>query len=151
MTAPQGAMKREYPAAPILAVGVVVLDRDRILLIRRNKEPSMGLWTFPGGAVELGEGVRDAARREVCEETGLEVEIGEVATVVDAVHRDGHGEILYHYVILDFFARPIRGELQAGSDVSEVRWVGREEVESLPMTDQAQAMARELLDRSQLG
>lgn len=147
----ESGIKRDYPAAPILAVGVVARNRDRILLIRRNKEPSRGLWTFPGGAVELGEGVREAAQREVREETGLEVEIGEVAAVIDSVHRDDQGAIHYHYVIVDFYGRPTGGELQAGDDVSEVRWVGLEEAEALPMPDAARAMVRELLGEADGG
>lgn len=145
MAVPAAGIKREYPAAPILAVGVVVRKENQVLLIRRNREPSKGLWTFPGGAVELGEGVREAAQREVCEETGLEVEIGEVAAVIDSIHHDEQGAVRYHYVIVDFYGRPMGGQLQAGDDVSEVRWVSREEAEALPMPQVAQTMVRELL------
>jgi 8-oxo-dGTP diphosphatase len=144
-------MKREYPGAPILAVGVIVLAGDRVVLIRRDKEPSRGLWTFPGGAVELGETVREAARREAREETGLEVEVGEVAAVVDHVLRDESGAVRYHYVILDFFARPLGGTLRPSSDVSDVRWASLADVETLPMTDKAQEIARQLLSRPACG
>ena len=78
-------MKREYPQGPIAAVGVIIRDGDRIVLIRRNRAPSQGLWTFPGGAVELGETLQDAARREALEETGLQVHVEDVAAVLENV------------------------------------------------------------------
>ena len=140
-------MKRAYPSSPIVAVGVIIRQDDRIVLIRRDKEPAKGLWTFPGGAVELGETVLQAARREALEETGLEIEVGEVAIVLDSVFRDDLGAVHYHYVIIDFHARPAGGELQPGSDVSDVCWASLEDVESLPMTDKAQEICRDLLAR----
>jgi ADP-ribose pyrophosphatase YjhB (NUDIX family) len=138
-------MKREYPGAPIVAVGVIIRQDDRIILIRRAKEPSQGLWTFPGGAIELGETLQAAARREALEETGLAIEVGAVATVLDNVVRDGLGRVQYHYVIVDFFARPVGGWLRPGSDVDDARWFGLSELESLDMTEKAGLLARELL------
>lgn len=143
-------MKREYPEAPILAVGVIIRKDDpmagsQIALVRRDKEPSKGLWTFPGGAVELGETVRDAARREALEETGLHVEVGEVAAVVDNVIRDGQGRVHYHYTIIDFFAQPIGGSLQPGTDVSDTRWANLTDLDALDMTEKAGQLARQLL------
>ncbi len=139
------SVKREYPLAPIVAVGVVVRKDDAILLIRRGKEPSLGLWTFPGGAIELGETLHEAARREAREETGLEVRPGEVATVIDNVVRDGAGRVQYHYVIVDFVAEVSGGELRAGTDVSDARWFRLAELENLEMTEKAGQLARQLL------
>lgn len=138
-------MKREYPEAPIVAVGVIIHKDNRIVLVRRDKEPSRGLWTFPGGAVELGETVRDAARREALEETGLQIEVLEVAAVLDAVVRDDEGHVRYHYVIVDFFACPIGGSLRPGTDVSDSCWASLAEVDTLPMTEKAGHLARQLL------
>jgi 8-oxo-dGTP diphosphatase len=138
-------MKREYPTAPIVAVGVIIREGDRILLIRRDKEPSRGRWTFPGGAVELGEALQDAARREAWEETGLQVEVGEVATVIDNVVRDEAGLTLYHYVIIDYLAHPIGGTLQPGSDVSDAGWFNLTDLNNLDMTEKAAELARQLL------
>lgn len=140
-------MKREYPQSPIVAVGAVILDGDRIVLVQRGREPSQGLWTFPGGAVELGESIQDAVRREALEETGLMVEVGAVATAIDHIVRDEGGEVLYHYVIVDYLARPIGGALRAGSDVRDARWATLADVEALQMTAKAQAYARQLLSR----
>ena len=143
-------MKREYPQSPIVAVGAVILDGVRIVLVQRGREPSQGLWTFPGGAVELGESIQDAVRREALEETGLVVEVGEVATAIDHIVRDEGGEVLYHYVIVDYLARPIGGALRGGSDVRDARWATLADVEALEMTAKAQEYARQLLSgRSQ--
>jgi 8-oxo-dGTP diphosphatase len=138
-------MRREYPAAPVVAVGAIICHQDRIVLIRRDKEPSRGLWTFPGGAVELGESLEEAVRREVLEETGIQVEVGEVAAVIDHVLRDEGGRIRYHYVIIDYYARPLGGMLQPGSDVNDARWVCLEDLDSLEMTGKAEELARGLL------
>lgn len=137
-------MKREYPAAPIVAVGVVIREGGRLLLVRRAQEPAKGLWTFPGGAVELGEELDAAARREALEETGLEIEIEDVAIVFDRIDRRGD-QIRYHYVIIDYFARPVGGVLHADSDVSAVRWVSYSDLEGLPMTELARELALDLL------
>ena len=138
-------MKREYPAAPVIAVGAIILYQDRIVFVRRAKEPAKGRWTFPGGGVELGEALEDAVRREVLEETGLQVDVGEVATVLDRVVRDEAGAVRYHYIIVDYYARPVGGALRPGSDVSDARWVGLEELDGLEVTEKAGEMAREML------
>ncbi len=143
-------MKREYPLAPVVAVGVIIQDGDRIVLVRRDKEPSKGLWTFPGGAVELGESLHDAAVREAREETGLRVEVGEVATVIDHLVDDGSGRIHYHYVIIDYLARPVGGRLRPGTDAGEARWASLADLDNLEMTEKAGELARVLLrDASQ--
>ena len=138
-------MKREYPEAPVVAVGVIIRQDDQIVLIRRAKEPSAGRWTFPGGAIELGESLQEAARREAWEETGLLVQVGEVATVVDNVVRDAGGRVRYHYVIVDYFAQPVEGSLQPGTDVSDARWVRLTDLDSLDMTEKAGQLTRQLL------
>jgi 8-oxo-dGTP diphosphatase len=138
-------VKREYPHQPIVAAGVVIIKDGRIVLIQRDKEPSLGLWTFPGGAVELGEGVRDAARREAREETGLSVEIGDVISVVDNVVHDDTGRVRYHYVIVDFLAQPIGGSLTPGTDVSGACWASLADLDTLDITEKAEQLARHLL------
>lgn len=138
-------MKREYPEAPIVSVGAVILEGSRLVLVRRGKDPWRGLWTFPGGAVELGEPIRESVQREALEETGLVVEVGEVLTVIDNVVRDEQGRPRYHYVIVDFLARPVGGTLRAGSDVDDACWASLADLDRLEITEKAGQIARRLL------
>lgn len=113
---------REYPARPIVGIGIVVIKDDVVLLVRRGKPPNVGAWTLPGGAQEVGETIEEAARRELLEETGLQVgELHFVATV-DNIRRDESGKIRFHYTIIDFAARWQSGEPVAASDVTEAVW-----------------------------
>jgi 8-oxo-dGTP diphosphatase len=121
---------REYPARPLVGVGVVVWHGERLLLIRRGKPPRVGQWSLPGGAQKLGETVAEAARREVLEETGLKVEVGEVLAVVDLIERDGD-RVRYHYTLVDFGAEAGRADLRPGGDAAAARWFSLGEVERL--------------------
>ncbi len=144
-------MKREYPEIPIVGVGAIVRDAGRVLLVRRNKEPARGLWTFPGGAVELGEPVELAVRREVLEETGLEIEVEQVFVVVDRIDRDAAGRVRYHYIIVDYLARPLGGSLLAGDDADGAMWASLADLDRLEMTEPARDIARTLLSAQQTG
>jgi 8-oxo-dGTP diphosphatase len=124
-------MKRAYPEHPIIGVGAVILQNDRALLVRRATEPLRGEWSVPGGALELGEKLRDGTAREALEETGLTVEVGEVLDVFDSIFPDAEGHIQYHYVLIDFLCHPLSGEAAAGSDVSEVKWVTETDLDHL--------------------
>jgi len=114
---------------PIPAVAAVIVQDDRLLLIKRGVEPSKGKWSIPGGSIEWGETLEDALKREVREETGLEIEVGAVAGVFDLITG------AYHYVIIDYFARPIGGELRPGDDASDARWIALDELDSYELTD----------------
>ena len=123
---------REYPERPIPGVGVVVLrevgGRTEVLLIRRRSEPMAGGWSLPGGAIELGETVREACVREALEETGMRVEpLAEIETV-DIIQRDGAGRVQYHYLVVDVLCRVVSGELVSGSDASEAAWADVQQV-----------------------
>lgn len=119
-------MEREFPAAPLIGVGAVVVDEERVLLVRRGHEPLKGHWSLPGGLLELGEPLEAGVVREVREETGLEVEAVELIELLDRIHRDG-ARVRYHYVIADYLCRVTGGALKAASDADEVRWVERAE------------------------
>jgi 8-oxo-dGTP diphosphatase len=113
---------REYPARPIVGIGIVVLKPGVVLLVRRGKPPNMGAWSLPGGAQEVGETAETAARRELMEETGVTVGPLTLAANVDTIRRDAAGRVQYHYTIIDFAAAWLDGEPAAGTDVSEAIW-----------------------------
>ena len=125
---------REFPDAPRVGVGAVVLDGERVLLARRGRAPSMGKWSIPGGLVDLGERLEDALVREIEEESGLRVRLLWLCGVIDRVVRE-QDAVRYHYVIIDYAAEPIGGRLQAGSDAAEVRWVGIDELGQYDTTE----------------
>lgn len=126
-------MKREYPESPLVGVGAVIVADGRALLIRRGRAPLSGAWSLPGGVLECGETLRDAAIREAREETGLVVEVREMLGVYERVIRSEDGRVRYHYVLIDFLCRPVGGELQAGSDAAEASWFRREELPGLKL------------------
>ncbi len=127
-------VKRLYPDQPVVGVGAVIVQDQKIVLIKRGNEPSRGKWTIPGGLVELGESVEEAVIRETKEETNLEVENPELIDVVDNVDLDQQGRVKYHYVIIDYLARIKGGDIAAASDAEELRWVPFDEVESYNLT-----------------
>jgi 8-oxo-dGTP diphosphatase len=137
-------LRREYPSQPVVGVGVVIVDCGRLVLVRRGAEPALGKWSFPGGAVELGEAVRDAAVREAREECGLDVELvdGVPMDVYDILKVDEGGRLRYHYVLLQFLARPREGVLKPTSDVTDARWVSLEEVEKYDLTESVRLFFR---------
>ncbi len=126
-------MTREYPDRPIVGVGAVIVRDAHALIVRRATEPLKGQWSIPGGALELGEKLRDGLAREVREETGLIVEVGPMLDVFDSIFLDSDGRTQYHYVLVDFLCRPAGGLLHASSDASEARWVTSAELDALGM------------------
>jgi ADP-ribose pyrophosphatase YjhB (NUDIX family) len=123
----------DTPDTPTPGVGAVVRRGEEILLVRRGRGALAGLWAVPGGRPRYGEPLREAARREVREETGLEVEVGEVVWVGDAI---GPGDPPdWHFTLIDFEATPTGGVLRAGDDAAEVRWVRLDDARELPLTE----------------
>lgn len=126
---------RRYPKRPMVGVGALIFRRDRILMAQRGKEPLKGWWSLPGGALELGESLADGVRREVREETGLEVRPLGVLEIFERIMRDAGGATEYHYVLIDYICRVTGGELCAGDDVCAVEWMRRGDLESLQITE----------------
>jgi 8-oxo-dGTP diphosphatase len=120
--------RRRYPENPLVGVGAVIIGGDSVILIRRGKEPGYGRWSIPGGAVKLGETLKQALAREVQEETGLEVVVGPIVEVLDRIVKDTEGRIAYHYVLVDYLCSPCGGQLAPASDALEARWVTKEEL-----------------------
>ena len=114
---------RPYPDRPVVGVGAVVLDGDRVLLVKRGHAPLKGHWSLPGGGVEIGETLEQGVAREVLEETGLTIEVGPIVEVLDRISRDADGRIEHHFVLIDFVARQNGGVLRSASDADEAAWV----------------------------
>jgi ADP-ribose pyrophosphatase YjhB (NUDIX family) len=126
---------RRYPDRPVLGVGALIIDRNRILLVERGREPLKGYWSLPGGVLETGETLEQGIRREVLEETGLVVEPLEVVEIFERIMRDGDGRPEYHYVLIDYLCRSAGGSLAAADDVSRAEWVGKRSVSGYHLTE----------------
>ena len=138
----QMADSREYPTRPICSVGVIVRNGDAILLIERGNPPRRGGWSIPGGVVELGETLRETARREVREECGIEIEVGDVVDALDIIVRDDAHRVQYHYALVDFAATYVSGDLRASTDALDARWVPLGELSKFPLPDPTRAVIR---------
>ena len=130
-------MRREYPDNPLAGVGAVIIEEDRVLLVRRATPPLLGEWSLPGGVLECGETLREAVAREAREETGLLIEPGEMLGVYERVIRDDARRVRYHYVLIDFLCSVVGGDIKAGSDAADVRWFTRDELPALNLASDA--------------
>jgi ADP-ribose pyrophosphatase len=131
---PLSHQKDDYPRNPRVAVGAVVFKDERVLLVRRGQPPSEDLWAIPGGRVEIGETLQEAAEREIYEETGITIRAREPVFTFDAIDRDSTGAIRFHYVIVDLTADYVTGHPKAGDDAAEARWVTAQEVDALKVS-----------------
>lgn len=132
-------MQREFPEVPLVGVGAIIIggpiEDSRVLLVKRAHPPLQAQWSIPGGVLEVGELVREAAIREAREETGLIVEPEALLGVYDRILRNAEQRVQYHYVLIDFLCRRVGGELKAASDAAEVRWFTREELPPLNLAE----------------
>ncbi|MDM8527508.1 NUDIX hydrolase [Anaerolineales bacterium HSG24] len=140
---------RIYPKTPRIAVGGVVIQAQKVLLVLRANPPAKGEWAIPGGSVNLGETLQTAVERELLEETGLVVKAGEVAYLFDSIHYDDRGQIAYHYVIIDLFAEPATSSLTvtAGDDALDVGWFTLSELHqsALPVSETTKTLLQKLM------
>jgi 8-oxo-dGTP diphosphatase len=127
-------VSRRYPARPLLGVGALIFDRQRVLLVERGRPPLAGEWSLPGGLVETGERLEDAIVREVWEETGLRVEAASIATVFERVMLDDAEDCEYHYVLIDFYCTLLGGDLRPGDDSRHVAWFEMDSLAKLSLT-----------------
>jgi 8-oxo-dGTP diphosphatase len=135
-------MPKEYPSAPIVGVGGVIVQDGKAVIVRRGQEPRKGEWSLPGGLVELGETLVDATRREMKEETGLDVEVGPLVEMFDRIHHDDLGRVRYHFVIADYLCVPVGGTLAAGSDAEDVQWISVDQIDAYGLSLHAAAVLR---------
>ena len=123
----------EYPERPIAGVGVVVFRNEEVLLVKRKRAPYKGQWSIPGGKQELGETVTQAARRELMEETGVEVNELTLIDVIDIIVPDEEGKILHHYIVADYRAHWLSGECRPGDDAQDVQWFNLNKLGSISL------------------
>jgi len=127
-------IRRKYPSRPIVGAGAVVHRGTEVLLVKRRYPPNKGRWALPGGLIEVGETVEDAAAREVLEETGLQVEIEGLVDVGTDLHRDKASKVKYHYVLVDYLAKPVGGAVKLNAESSEYGWFSAAEVNNMNMS-----------------
>ena len=131
-----------YPDQPRVAVGAIVFKNNKVLLVRRGKPPAEDLWAIPGGRVEIGETLREAAEREIMEETGVAIRALEPVYTFDVIDRDADGRARFHYVIVDLAADYISGKPRAGDDASAARWVSSEELASMKVSTKTRQLLK---------
>ena len=146
MEKPTKISNHEYPDQPRVAVGAIVFEENKVLLVRRGQPPAEGAWAIPGGRVELGESMQKAAEREIREETGLNVRAKDPVFTFDVVVRDDNGRVRFHYVIVDLVADYVSGELRPGDDALEARWVSSTEMESLSISPNTRNVLKNLFN-----
>ena len=139
--------ERLYPSRPLVGVGAVVWDGARVLLERRGQPPAQGSWAIPGGLVELGETAAAAVRREVLEECGIDIDVDAMLGLFEPIQCDTEGRIRYHYTIIDFLAFYRGGELRAGDDAADVRWVAPADLPAYGLSAATQEMIELALAR----
>jgi 8-oxo-dGTP diphosphatase len=150
------AVERRYPPCPLVGVGVVVLNKaGQVLLVKRGRPPRQGQWSLPGGLIDLGERLVEAARREVFEECGIEVQIGDLVAAFEPIEWDEAGRVEYHYVVLDYWAEYVSGEATAQDDAAEVIWIDLAALETLALLSETHQVilraAQQRADNLKLG
>ena len=128
-------MCRKYPNLPVISAAGIILIDDKVLIIKRKSEPNRGKWSIPGGVINLGERIEEGLKREVFEETGINVEVKNLIEIVEKVFNDDNGNIIYHYVILDYLCQYISGEAKVSSDAEDLMMVYLDELGKFNMVD----------------
>lgn len=126
-------MGNAYPVEPRVGVGAITFKDGKVLLVKRGIEPSRGLWAIPGGTLKLGETLQEYAAREILEETGITINVGDCVYVFDFIERDDQRKIKFHYVIVDFAADYFSGEAKGADDAEDARWFSPEDLEAVPV------------------
>jgi len=125
--------ERTYPSVPISAVGAIVVGSSGVLLVRREKDPARGLWSAPGGVIKIGETQKEALRREVMEETGIEIDILNLLTAANVILHDSDGKVEYHFIWIFYLAKALTEDIHYESPEVEARWFRLDELPSSEM------------------
>lgn len=141
-----GKENKHYPAYPVLAVGAVVFNENRVLLVKRGCPPGKGLWAVPGGKVRIGETLQQAGEREVLEETSLVVRCGKPVYTFDMIERDQSGRVRFHYCIVDLEAVYLSGDIRAGDDAAAACWISVNDLKCLDVNRKTRELLREVYD-----
>jgi ADP-ribose pyrophosphatase YjhB (NUDIX family) len=142
------ALNRRYPERPFAGVGAIIFRGTEVLLVKRGSPPALGKWSIPGGLVELGESLETSVRREVMEEVGLEVRVIDLVAALDRVILDRNGRIEYHYILLDFLCEVVGGDLNAGTDADECRFVPTKDLSRYDMTRGTEEVIHRAFERA---
>jgi ADP-ribose pyrophosphatase len=136
-----------YPPVPRVGAGAVVLHQNKVLLVLRGQPPAMNLWAIPGGTVNLGETLAQAARREVLEETGLAIETGKIVFTFEKIQRDAAGQVEYHYVVVDMLARPVDPlqPLRPADDALQAGWFTLAQAVKLPVAETTLTLLQQVM------
>jgi len=137
---------RQFPERPVVGVGAVIVDGNRVVLVKRAHEPLKGEWSLPGGSVEVGETLEEAVAREAREETGLVIRVGPLLDVFDRIHRGVDERVEYHFVLLDYRCTVISGTLTHGSDASDACWASADDVDRFGVSDLAKRVIARALE-----
>lgn len=132
-----------YPTHPMVAVGAVVIHNHRVLLVKRNHPPNKDTWAIPGGKVELGETLQQAAEREIKEETNIIIKAKDPVYSFDVIERDSENQIRFHYVIIDLIAQYISGTPKAADDAANAGWISPYEMSILPVNPKTYLLLKE--------
>ncbi len=145
-TVPLSKSSSLYPDRPRAAAGAVVFKENRVLLVLRGQAPAKKMWAIPGGSVELGETLQQAAEREVYEETGIVIQAREPVFTFDSIVRDDSGQIQFHYVIVDLIADYVSGDPKPGDDALDARWISESEMKSLNVNSKTRGLLKDIFD-----
>ena len=142
-------MNQEFNNKPLIAVGVLVIDKDKALIIKRGEEPNKFLWSIPGGLVEIGEELEEAAIREVKEEMGIDVKIEKMIGIFNCINRNKN-EIEYHYVIIDYIAREFTGSIKTNKEILDFKWMKFNELHNYELTNTTRELFREFIRKNNI-